>query len=237
MHFLCISTKNIKYFTFTVIKYVIIKKDIRERLRLFCIDITRKETKMRKIENSDNWYEGYRRDIQIAQTELALCVFSEATETLCDVYSLPSHNHQTFYCRFINENGFIKIEYAKAVQNSIWFSEPIYMYRFEEAKAFVDHPIRNGRILCGKKIVRYSLLEQLLQIINSLSEEQPDDLVDPSTDSELTAVRIYDQNKATREILYTDSEKLAFREEDTNGKSAEYLRNLHLYIEKIIGVG
>lgn len=192
---------------------------------------------MRKIENSDNWYAGYQRDIQIAQTELALCVFSEANKTVCDVYSLPSHNHQTFYCRFVNENGFIKIEYAKAVQNSIWFAEPIYMYRFEEAKTFTDHPIRNGRIICGKKIVRYSLLEQLMQILDSLSDEQPSDLVDPAIDSELTAIRVYEQNRVVREILYTDAEKLNFRGNDTNREKTEYMRDLHLYIEKIIGIG
>lgn len=192
---------------------------------------------MRKIENSGNWYAGYQRDVQIAQTELALCVFSEANETLCDVYSLPSHNHQTFYCRFINENGFIKIEYAKAVQNSIWFSDPIYMYRFEEAKMFADHPIRKGRIICGKKIISYSLLEQLMRILNSLSDDQPNDLVDPSIDAELTAIRVYEQNKVIREILYTDSEKLVFRKDDANGKNTEYMRDLHLYIEKIIGIG
>lgn len=192
---------------------------------------------MRKIENSGNWYAGYQRDVQIAQTELALCVFSEANETLCDVYSLPSHNHQTFYCRFINENGFIKIEYAKAVQNSIWFSDPIYMYRFEEAKMFADHPIRKGRIICGKKIISYSILEQLMRILNSLSDDQPNDLVDPSIDAELTAIRVYEQNKVIREILYTDSEKLVFRKDDANGKNTEYMRDLHLYIEKIIGIG
>lgn len=192
---------------------------------------------MRKIENSGNWYAGYQRDVQIAQTELALCVFSEANETLCDVYSLPSHNHQTFYCRFINENGFIKIEYAKAVQNSIWFSDPIYMYRFEEAKMFADHPIRKGRIICGKKIISYSILEQLMRILNSLSDDQPNDLVDPSIDAELTAIRVYEQNKVIREILYTDSEKLVFRKDDANGKNTEYMRDFHLYIEKIIGIG
>lgn len=111
------------------------------------------------------------------------------------------------------------------------------MYRFEEAKMFADHPIRNGRIVCGKKIIRYSFLEQLTQIVNKLSDNQPDDLVDPCLDSELTAIRIYEQNKIIREILYTDSEKLNFREEDAQGKYAEYMRDLHLYIEKIIGVG
>lgn len=88
-----------------------------------------------------------------------------------------------------------------------------------------------------QKIIRYSFLEQLTQIVNKLSDNQPDDLVDPCLDSELTAIRIYEQNKIIREILYTDSEKLNFREEDTQGKYAEYMRDLHLYIEKIIGVG
>ncbi len=194
---------------------------------------------MRKIENSDNWYAGYLRDIQIAQTELALNLPSSPAKTICDVYSLPSHNHQTFYCRAIMENGFVKMEYAKAVQNSIWFSEPIYMYRFEEAKSFADHPIRNGRIFCGKKIIRNSIMERLMLIINKLEPEQPDDLVLPTPDAEFTAIRLYDNNKVSREILYTEAERLAFIgcTEHEHEKFIEYFRDLHLYIEKIIGVG
>lgn len=194
---------------------------------------------MRKIENSDNWYAGYLRDIQIAQTELELNVPSRPDKTVCDVYSLPSHNHQTFYCRIIKENGFAKVEYAKAIQNSIWFSEPIYMYRFEEAKSFTDHPIRNGRIYCGKKIIRNSLLDRLMHILDTLAPEQPEDLVTPALDAEFTAIRLYDNDKASREILYTESNKLVFCEctEHEHEKYIEYFRDLHLYIEKIIGVG
>ena len=111
------------------------------------------------------------------------------------------------------------------------------MYRFEEAKSFVDHPVRHGRIFCGKKIIRNSLLERLLLILNALSDEQPNDLVDPGLDTELTAIRLYEKDKVVREILYTNAEKLVFREGDEHGKFAEYMRDLHLYIEKIIGVG
>lgn len=190
---------------------------------------------MRKIENSTNWYEGYKRDVQIAQTEIALNFGSEPNGTICDIYSLPSHNHQTFYCKVISENGFTKLIYAKAIQNSIWFSEPIYMYRFEEAKCFSDHPIRNGRILCGKKIVKKSLVERFLLLLSELSDDQPDDLVEPAIDSELTAIRLYEEGKVVREVLYTDAEKLVFRENNT--KYREYMRDLHRFIEKIIGIG
>ena len=191
---------------------------------------------MRKIENSDNWYAGYKRDTQIAQTEIALNFGCEPSETICDIYSLPSHNHQTFFCKVVSENGFTKLFYAKAIQNSIWFSEPIYMYRFEEAKCFSDHPIRNGKIFCGKKIIRQGMAERLVNILKKLSNDQPDDLVTPAIDSELTAIRLYEDGKIVREILYTDAEKLVFRSEEDK-KYAEYLRNLHLFVEKIIGLG
>lgn len=192
---------------------------------------------MRKIEDSDDWYAGYLRDTQIAQEEIAIFLRSEPKQIYFDVYSLPSHNHQTFYCRAVNENGFSKVEYAKPVQNSIWFSDPIYMYRFEEAKRFSDHPIRKGRILCGKKIIRNSLVENLFSYLNALSDEQPDDLVNPTIEADLTVIRLYEDNRIIREILYTDAEKLAFKDGEKRDKSVEVFRDLHLYIEKLIGVG
>lgn len=191
---------------------------------------------MRKIENSDNWYAGYLRDIQIAQTEIALNFAPDAYSTICDIYSLPSHNHQTFYCKIVAENGFNKLVYAKAVQNSIWFSEPIYMYRFEEAKCFSDHPIRNGRIICGKKIINKNSVERLLMALNDLHPDQPEDLVTPTIDSELTAIRLYENGEISREIIFTESEKLKFRNDDPK-TYREYLRDLHFFIEKLIGVG
>lgn len=191
---------------------------------------------MRKIENSDNWYAGYIRDVQIAQTEIALNFAPDAKNTVCDIYSLPSHNHQTFFCKVVNENGFSKLIYAKAVQNSIWFSEPIYMYRFEEAKCFSDHPIRNGRIYCGKKIINKNTVERLLMTLNALLPEQPEDIVAPTIDAELTAIRLYENGEVTREVVFTESEKLEFRDGDKKAY-CEYLHNLHFFIEKLIGVG
>ena len=192
---------------------------------------------MRKIENSDDWYGGYKRDTQIALTELEHSFKIDNTKTICDIYSLPSHNHQTFYCKLVNENGFNKIIYAKAIQNSIWFSDPIYMYRFEEAKNFIDHPIRHGRICCGKKIVQHGIADRLLNILKELADEQPDDLVTPTVDAELTVITLHQNGKVVREIAYTDAEKLMFKDGETDNDDVEYLRDLHLKIEEIIGVG
>lgn len=192
---------------------------------------------MRKIENSDDWYAGYRRDAQIALTEIALHFEQHLIESICDIYSLPSHNHQTFFCKLVSENGFIKLLYAKAIQNSIWFSEPIYMYRFEEAKMFADHPIRHGRIFCGKKIVQHGIADHIVEIFKELADDQPDDLVDPSVDSELTVVTLHENGKVVREIAYTDAEKLVFRDGDADKKNIEFMRDLHLSIEEIIGRG
>lgn len=192
---------------------------------------------MRKIENSDDWYGGYKRDAQIAISEMEHSFKFDPVKTLCDVYSLPSHNHQTFYCRVVNENGFIKLIYAKALQNSIWFSEPIYMYRFEEAKNFIDHPIRHGRIFCGKKIVQHGIADRLLGIMKGLSDEQPADLVTPTADADLTVITLYDNGVFVREICYTDAEKLTFQTNSAENDDIEYLRELHLKIEAIIGVG
>ena len=192
---------------------------------------------MRKIENSDDWYAGYKRDANIAIAEIEQLFSIDSKNILCDIYSLPSHNHQTFYCRVVNENGFIKLIYAKAMQNSIWFSEPIYMYRFEEAKNFVDHPIRHGRIYVGKKIVQHGLADRLTDLIKALADEQPSDLVTPTVDADLTAVTLYDNGTAAREVCYTDAGKLAFSAESVANEDIEYLRDIHLKIEEIIGIG
>ena len=191
---------------------------------------------MRKIENSDDWYAGYKRDAQIALTEIGQSFTADKEKILCDVYSLPSHNHQTFYCRVVNENGFIKLFYAKAMQNSIWFSEPIYMYRFEEAKNFIDHPIRHGRIFCGKKIVQRGITDRLINILKALADEQPADLVTPTADADLKVITLYEQGETVREISFTDTEKLVFSRE-INSDDIEYLRDLHLKIEAILGIG
>lgn len=193
---------------------------------------------MRLSENSSDWLSDYLRDIKTANRELAEKNFNpDPADVICDIYVLPSHNHQTFYGKLTADRGFYKIIYAKAIQHSIWFSEPIYMYRFEEAKRFEDHPMKKGRIICRAKMMDKALINRLLFTSEKLAHKQPLEAVVPEPDSVFTAVRIYENGSIKRKILYTDSEKLEFREDAEKGDAPEFLANLYLAIEKIIGIG
>lgn len=192
---------------------------------------------MRMIDSNADWYAEYQCDIQLAQAEIALNFPIDPPDLIGDIYSLPAHNHQTFLCRVVCESGFMKLIYAKAVQNSIWFSEPIYMYRFEEAKRFADHPIRRGRIVCGKKLIRKTAVDHFLTMLGAVSDKQPGDLVTPTLDSELTVIRLYENGEVTREIAFTDAERLVFREDTDVPTYTKYMQGLHMFIERIIGVG
>lgn len=192
---------------------------------------------MRMIDKAGDWLAEYRRDLQIACEEIAANFPLDSKNLIADVYSLPAHNHQTFLCRLVCEGGFMKLLYAKAVQNSIWFSEPIFMYRFEEAKQFAEHPIRRGRIVCGKKLIRKSAVDHFLSLVSAVSEKQSVESVTPFIDSELTAIRLYESGEVARELAFTDAERLVFREGTDTETFARHLNALHLFIERLIGVG
>lgn len=193
---------------------------------------------MRLPENGSDWFSAYLQDVEIADKELAgKNFYADPKSVICDIYVLPSHNHQTFYGKFVSERGFYKIVYAKAIQNSIWFSEPIYMYRFEEARRFENHPMKKGRIVCRAKLMEKSVINHLLLALEKFDECQSADAVQPSIDGTFTAIRLYENGAASREVMYTDPEKLAFRDSDANTETLEFMRNLYLTIEKIIGIG
>ncbi|MBD5129414.1 MAG: hypothetical protein HDT43_05770 [Ruminococcaceae bacterium] len=192
---------------------------------------------MRFSETENDWRSEYLRDIEVANNELIEKSFlADPKSVICDIYVLPSRNHQTFYGKLTAERGFYKIIFAKALQNSMWFSEPIYMYRFEESKRFENHPMKKGRIVCRAKLMDKSLIKRLLLAVEKLSENQPD-AVTPTLDAVFTAVRIYENGVVSREIMYTDPEKLSFQNGAVDPEAAAFLGELYLSIEKIIGIG
>lgn len=192
---------------------------------------------MRILDKNGDWLAEYRRDVQIACEEIAQSFPIEPSALIADVYSLPAHNHQTFLCRVTCEGGFMWLYYAKAVQNSIWFSEPIFMYRFEEARQFAEHPIRRGKIICGKKLIRKTAVDHFMTLVSAVSEKQPAETVTPFIDSEFTSIRLYESGEVKREIAFTDAERLILREDVDAELYAKHLNGLHLFIERIIGVG
>ncbi len=193
---------------------------------------------MRLPENNTDWLSAYLQDIEIANKELIeKSFFADPRSVICDIYVLPSHNHQTFYGKVISEHGFYKIIYAKAIQTSIWFSDPIYMYRFDEAKRFENHPMKKGHIVCRAKLIEKSLINRLLFTIERISEKQPDNLVEPYLDEIFTAIRLYEGGTVIREIMYTNAERLEFRDSADKNEAVEFLRSLYVSFEKIIGIG
>ena len=193
---------------------------------------------MRLTENDPDWRSAYLRDIEIANSELAeKHFFADPKSVICEIYALPSHNHQTFFGKLISERGFYKIIYAKAIQNSIWFSEPIYMYRFEEAKQFENHPMKKGRIVCRAKLIEKSVINRLLPALEKLDVSQPADTVEPSAEASFTSVVLYENGVRSKHVIYTDPEKLVFLDGADNADAVDFLRNLYLIIEKIIGIG
>lgn len=193
---------------------------------------------MRLPENDTDWLSAYLQDIEIANNELIEKNFhADPKSVICDIYVLPAHNHQTFYGKLISERGFYKIIFAKAIQNSIWFSEPIYMYRFEEAKRFENHPMKKGRIVCRAKLMDKSLINRLLFTAERLNKKQPGDAVSECLDDVFTAIRLYEGGIVSRKIMYTVAEKLEFCDDADKREAVEFLQSLYLSFEKIIGVG
>ncbi len=192
---------------------------------------------MRLLENHADWRDLYNSEVSFAENELVQKSFRvNAPSVVCDIFALPSHNHQTFFVKLISEHGIYKLVFAKAVQNSIWFSEPIYMYTFEEAKRFEEHPMRHGRIVCRAKLVEKSFFSELTEALRGLSDNQPE-CVTPAIDADFTAVRVYENGSVAKSFFFTDASKLSFYSNVDSEKSAEYFGNLHLTVENLIGIG
>lgn len=193
---------------------------------------------MRISENFTDWRSSYLHDVKVAENELLQKNFpGERGAVLCSIYALPAHNHQTFFARIVSERGFYKLIFAKPMQNSIWFHDPIYMYTFDEAKRFENHPMRKGRIICRARLIEKSLLDSILDTVYRLEEHQPEDAVNPTPESIFTAIRIYESGYMWREVCYTDAEKLVFADDKNRSQDVKMLSNLYLIIEKLIGVG
>ena len=193
---------------------------------------------MRQTDSHSDWHELYETEIGVADSEITSKNFHvDESSVICDIYALPSHNHQTFYGKIVQEHGLYKIIFAKAIQSSMWFSDPIYMYTFEEAKRFEDHPMKRGRIICRAKLCEKSFVDHLLFNVWKLLDTQPDSAVQPSIDAVFTAIRMYERGSVSKCIFYTDAEKLDFRASADNFEAVKFFNKLHLTIEKIIGIG
>lgn len=184
-----------------------------------------------------DWQQLYKDDIAAAEEAFRANSFEiDPLSVVGDIYALPTQNHQAFYGKLIKERGFYKIICAKPIQNSVWFSEQIYMYAISEARRFENHPTRNGRIICRAELIDKRIIQAISGVLELLMYDQPKTAVIPSPEAVLTGIRLFENGVLTRKLFYTDASRLRF----INGENPEainYLNNLYLIVEKIIGVG
>lgn len=193
---------------------------------------------MRILQDFPDWRDQYIVDVQTAEGELMKNgLISRHDKSVIDIYSLPAHHHQTFLVKLVLDHEIFKLVYAKPIQHSVWFSEPIYMYTFDEAARFMDDPKRRGKIVCGVKIVNQEFADRLLEFVCRISANQPTSAVKPDADADFTAIRIYDLDRVSREFLFTDASLLRLSEDCNAEETAAALNHLHLDIEELIGKG
>lgn len=188
-------------------------------------------------EGRTDWQELYKLDIEVAENEFALRKLIINPDALVgDIYVLPSQNHKAYYGKITCENKSCKLFFTKTIQKSVWFSEHIYMYSISETKKFEEHPRRQGQIICGCAPITNQFVADFKSTMITLSDEQPEDVVTPSSDAVLTALRLYESGSVIKEIFFTDAAKLKFTDKE-NPDAVDYLNNLYLTVEKIVGIG
>lgn len=193
---------------------------------------------VRILQEFPDWRDQYIVDVQTAKDKLACNNFTVNKKKLAaDIYSLPANHHQTFFVRLVYEEPIYRMFFAKAIQRSVWFSDPLYGYTFAEAEQFRNDPKRRGQILCGAKIVQNSAAERLLGMVGRISPSQPVSAVRPEKDCDFTGIRVYDKGNVLSEFIYTDAALLRLSEDCDAAETVEYLNHLHFKIENIIGKG
>lgn len=179
-------------------------------------------------------YDRYLSDIDyalIALEESLLLKSVFKTDLICDVYIIPSHNHQAFYLQVYDSGKSFTLIYAKPYIIDSRGLECV-MYPFLNAVESNKHPTHHGHIYCGiKKLPKSNLT--ITQLIECLPQE--DEFADESSlhiDGVATILRNYCSHPPIN-LAYYDSNDISIN--NVTREQRFFLSNLYLYIERIIG--
>ena len=174
----------------------------------------------------------YFEDIIIAEhalNELLLTCSVSLAELICDVYCIPSHNHQTFYMKlYQSEKDFI-ILYAKTFfADFAGFRST--MCSFKNCIDAQKHSASTGQIICGKKILSKSdaTIKELISCL-PLKTELINYIM---LDGENTIIINHLQKQSTI-LSYSSNANFKLNQYSDNQKF--FLNNLYIHIEKFIG--
>ena len=183
-----------------------------------------------------NYYEAHLEkclgDIAIAQEALAQSKLpgTVSDPLLCDVYCIPSHNHQAFYLQIYGGEEYTLL-YAKTLITD-FYGNRIVMYPFRDAQKADRHAARRGDIYCGMKKLRLDD-PTITTLMACLPKEDIDEhpkgwIIDGVT----TVIRDFRQGPP-RILSYHTTEWL---ENVPYGEAEkQFLNDLFLHIEDIIG--
>ena len=172
-------------------------------------------------------------DIEIAQKALEESLLFSLVKNrplLCDVYCIPSHNHQAFYLQVYGGSEYILL-YAKTLISD-FRGHRIAMYTFKDVLKADKHIANKGDIYCGSKKLplNNATINRLLQCVPSVNENCLDTKM--IIDGVCTVIRNHQHNPPV--ILgYCNSQQIV--QNALSHEQANFMEDLYLHIEKIIG--
>ena len=186
--------------------------------------------------DNTNWneerYIEYLEDVEIARCAITDALLFPSERIFCDLYSIPSHNHQAYYAVIYNANGKYEMTYARTEIYTRHFYEPIKIYPFSDAKAAEKHAASDGRIIIGKKSMNADLMRVLDDIFISVPEGLHLGRHLITIDGVFQAMRLFEKNNVIKEIIYRDAKEIPLSPEKTY--LIDIMNDLYLTIENII---
>ena len=149
---------------------------------------------------------------------------------VCDIYCIPSHNHQAFFCKLFEDEKDYTILYAKTfIINR--FGHQIAMYTFSDCVRAQNHNGSVGKIICGtiKLNKNNKTINQLIECLPQQNEWQKNGIM---IDGVHTIIRNH-QHKDVKLLSYASNVRCT--ENFYSEAQKVFLENLYLHIENIIG--
>ena len=173
----------------------------------------------------------YFAEIEIAEqkfSEQLLNIIVQDDQLVCDVYCIPSHNHQAFFFKLYERKDEYVVLYAKTLLvNHLGFH--ISMYKFSDCIKAQNHNGSVGKIICGIKLLSKDnkRIKELLYCLPTKTEWLKRVIID----GEYTVIRNHLQ-EGTPLLSYSSNVK--FVQNDYSKVQTNFLHNLFLHIENII---
>lgn len=179
-------------------------------------------------------YDRYLSDIDyalIALEESLLLKAIKETDLICDVYAIPSHNHQAFYLQVYDVGEFFTLIFAKTYIIDRWGLDCV-MYRFVDAVEANKHPGFQGHVYCGIKHLPKTndTIKQLIECLPQRNEFADESAL--HIDGVATIIRNY-CSRSPINLAYYNSNDIKIN--NITHEQRLFLDDLYLHIERIIG--